>query len=233
MVRIGHASSDENKKLKGGKAGDQNKQEVYIRSWYNRPWNAVIRPKTKAMANKIAECMELACNNDLIGYDQNQRNTLLTEARKVGYNPSKVNVPCETDCSALVSLCCIYAGVPEAVLFKGGNSSVTSNLKARLGSTGLFELLTDKSCTATDKRLKRGDILLYEGHHVAVALDDGAEVQPTQFDGKEQFYTIVKGDTLGKIAKAFNTTPQAIKDLNPDRIKNINVIGIGWRIRVK
>ena len=45
-VKIGHASIDENKKIKGGAAGDQTGGEVCIRKWYNKPWEFVLRPKS-------------------------------------------------------------------------------------------------------------------------------------------------------------------------------------------
>jgi gametolysin len=42
MIKIGQASRDERGKYSGGKAGDQDGQEVAIRSWYNRPWNKIL-----------------------------------------------------------------------------------------------------------------------------------------------------------------------------------------------
>lgn len=47
------------------------------------------------------------------------------------------------------------------------------------------------------------------------------------------YYTVKPGDTLGRIAKRYNTTPEAIQALNPDKIKDINMIRVGWKIRVK
>ena len=76
MTIIAHASCDEHKGIKNGQAGDQTKKEVCIRSWYNKPWNAVIRFKDAGKREKIAQLMEKAAANDKIGYDQNQRNTL-------------------------------------------------------------------------------------------------------------------------------------------------------------
>ena len=174
--RIAHASHDENGKYKGGKAGDQTGSEVCIRTWYNRPWNYVIRCKDNVMREKIAYAMERACNNSKIGYDQNQRNTLLTYARKVGYDPGKVITTCETDCSALVTLACIYAGIKESDLYISGNSATTSTLRNRLIKTGKFEILTDSKYLKSSDYLLRGDILLYEGHHVAVTIDNGSKV---------------------------------------------------------
>jgi LysM repeat protein len=45
-------------------------------------------------------------------------------------------------------------------------------------------------------------------------------------------YTIKTGDTLGAIARRFNTTPEAIQAANPGKIKNINNIRAGDTIYI-
>jgi GH25 family lysozyme M1 (1,4-beta-N-acetylmuramidase) len=47
------------------------------------------------------------------------------------------------------------------------------------------------------------------------------------------YYTIQKGDTLSGIAKKYGTTVSEIQKLNSSLIKNVNLIQVGWRIRVK
>lgn len=47
------------------------------------------------------------------------------------------------------------------------------------------------------------------------------------------YYIVQKGDTLSKIAKTYKTTVQALLNLNSDKIKNPNVIQVGWKLRVK
>ena len=37
--KISNSGYDENRKTKGGKAGDQTGHEWKIINWYNRPWN--------------------------------------------------------------------------------------------------------------------------------------------------------------------------------------------------
>ena len=167
---IAHASLDENKNTKNGQAGDQTGKEVCIRAWYNKPWGCVIRFTDKKMADKLAEAMEMAAANDNVGYDQNQRNTLLIKARKYNYNISKVMEPCETDCSALVSVACMYAGIPESTLTLHGNCATTRTLRQILKSTGEVEIFTTPLYTSRMDKLLRGDILLREGYHVAVVV---------------------------------------------------------------
>ena len=170
MVKISHAAKNEKGTYKDGKRGDQTGKEVCIRDWYNRPWNYVLRAKNSTMREKIAYAMIGVARNDKIGYSQLDRNSALLEASKVGYDPSKINVLVNTDCSASVSLACIYAGIPQNVLYKNGNSSTTANLRMRLMQTGLFDCFSTRDYTAKTDKLVRGDILLYENHHVAVVV---------------------------------------------------------------
>lgn len=169
-VMIAHASIDENGRAKGGKAGDNTGKEVCIRTWYNKPWGCVIRFKDAKMAEKVAACMEMAAKNNHIGYDQNQRNTLLTKARKYNYNVSKVAEDCETDCSALVSVACMYAGIPESMLTLNGNCATTRTLRPILKASGEVDVFTTPLYTSKPDKLIRGDILLKEGAHVAVVV---------------------------------------------------------------
>lgn len=168
MVMISHASIDERGNIVGGKSGDQTGKEVCTRSYYSKGWNVVVRMKTPAMREKVADCMVKAVDNNYIGYNQARRMTLINYARNVGYDPSKVTTPCDCDCSSLVTLACIYAGIREASLIVGGNAATTSTLRKRLQATGAVDVFTTKDYTASDSKLIRGDILIKEGSHTAV-----------------------------------------------------------------
>ena len=110
VVKIGHASIDENGKIAGGVAGDQNGKEICTRSWYTKGWNALLRPKSSDLAEKSAKACEAGCANSKIGYDQNQRNTLNTQAKSVGYDLANITIGCECDCSAFMHVCAIAGG---------------------------------------------------------------------------------------------------------------------------
>lgn len=172
-IKIAHSSIDENGRASGGVAGDQNKKEVCIRDWYNKGWEYVLRFKNRAMAQKFAKAMKDAAENDKIGYDQYGRNTILIEAEKVGWDLSKITVPCESDCSSLVAVAAICAGVPKDAVYKSGNCATTRNLRSRLNSTGLIEIFTDTDHTGTDTNALIGDIYLKEGSHVIATIEDG------------------------------------------------------------
>ena len=168
-VKIGHASIGERGKAKGGKAGDQTGKEVCIRDWYNGNWHTVFRPKDSKKAEKIAKACEQGCKNNHIGYDQNQRTTLYDAAKAVDWDLSKIKKNVETDCSAFVAVCCNAAGI------KVTKNNWTGEEKAILTKTGAFDVLTDKKYTGQSAYLKRGDILLKDGH-TAMVLSNGSKV---------------------------------------------------------
>ena len=168
MIKIGSARIDENGKAQGGKAGDNTGREVCVQSYYihSKGWLA-FRCEDEDKAKKIAYAMEAACNNDKIGYDQGQRGTLYVIAKPVGYDTGKVDVPCETDCSALVRVCLCYAG------FEAPNFS-TSDEPRVLKNLGFKEVPFTKT---NGNGLKTGDILVTQkkGHTVIVISVDGAD----------------------------------------------------------
>lgn len=47
------------------------------------------------------------------------------------------------------------------------------------------------------------------------------------------YYTVKHGDTLSAIARKCGTSVSAIQKLNSSLIKNVNLIQVGWKIRVK
>jgi LysM repeat protein len=47
------------------------------------------------------------------------------------------------------------------------------------------------------------------------------------------YYTVQRGDTLSGIARRYGTSVSAIQKLNASLIRNVNLIRVGWKIRVK
>lgn len=183
-ILIGHASIDENGKIVGGKPGDQTKKEVCTRKWYNGSWDCVIRCTDSKIASKMVQLCKQACSNDKIGYDQKQRNTLYTQAKKVGLDFSKINTLCECDCSSLMCTCAICAGVEDSLIFVDNNMRTTRTMREAFKKTPGFKILTDKKYLTSDKYLKAGDILLKEGKHTVMALEDGANIKNESYVGK-------------------------------------------------
>lgn len=169
-MKIGHASINENGKVTGGKAGDQTQKEVCIREWYNNNWDCMLRPKDSHKAEIMASNCEKACGNNNIGYDQNTRNTLRTQAQKVDFDLSKVGL-CNCDCSSFMSVCAESANI--AIPYKYGNAPTTSTMKIDFMSTGEFDLYKDKIYLNNSNFLKRGDILIKQGYHTVMVLENG------------------------------------------------------------
>ena len=170
-VQIGHASISENNTANGD-VGDQTGKEVCTRDWYNKSWTAVIRAKDSKVAKKIAKAMEQACANNNIGYGQSNRTTLYKEAKAKKWNLSAIENKCNTDCSALVSVCVNAAGISVS------KDMTTATEKSILDGTGKFKIYTSSDYTRKTNKLKRGDILLYRGSksgHTAVVLSDGSQ----------------------------------------------------------
>lgn len=211
MIKIGHASSDEERKAYGGVAGDQTGGEVCVREWYPSPWDTILRFKDPVKAEKAARAMEKACANDNIGYDQYQRNTLLAKAEAVEFDLAKVDEPCETDCSALVSVCAQAAGVK--IPYTSGNAPYTGIMENQFASTGEFEVLKGDEYLKSDNLLLRGDILLRTSGHTAMALENGAEAtprdtrdnEPSKWEGAKEAFDwakenkILRGDDKGNL----------------------------------
>lgn len=175
-VKIGHASLGSNGKINGDLAGDQNGKEVTIREWYSKPWNIMLRPVSSDIAEKSAKACEAGCANNNIGYNQSTRNTTHTQAKKVGYDLSKIATPCETDCSAFMTLCAIAGGVTE--LEYSGNAPTTSTMAKAFTDTGKYKQFTDAKYLTSDKYLQRGDILVKPGSHTVMVLENGANPAP-------------------------------------------------------
>jgi len=179
-VKIGSARSDEHNGSGWdgkAKAGDQkNGNEVSTQDYYvhNKGW-VVIRAKDASVREKIAYAMERACANNNVGYDQSERESAWQWCEKhSNWDPGAINSPVECDCSSLVKLCCMYAGI------KITNYFVTVNETEILKSTGKFDVLTDDKFTKSSDYLLRGDILNTKtSGHTVVVLNDGAKAKQT------------------------------------------------------
>lgn len=174
-VYVGSARSDERGKANSGKAGDQKSgNEVSKQKWYkhSKGWR-VLRCKVAEMRKFIAEAMKWALDNNLIGYDQYERLTLYNNVKPFNFDPRKTTKAVETDCSALVRVCVLYA------LRKTGRNNniadfVTSNQASVLLATGLFEELKGTKYTNQADYLMAGDILVTKTKgHTVIVLNSG------------------------------------------------------------
>ncbi len=174
-VIIGSARHDEHGNCySGGKAGDQTGQEVSTQKFYvhKKGWH-VLRAKSSEIANKLAEAMIIACNNENIGYDQSERGGVITHGID-----SEVKTEC--DCSSLVRACIIYAAGKDVGFF------TTYNERSVLEDSDLFD---DMGSYHAGFVLHNGDILVTrtKGHTVIVV--SGAK------KSKAKYYPKYKGNS--------------------------------------
>ena len=157
---VGSARIDEHGKATGGAEGDQTKKEVCTQDYYlhSKGWH-LLRPKDAQTADKMAKAMLNACNNDNIGYNQNERTQVVTQVKKVG-SLDKITVPVNSDCSSLVRACCIEAGIEV-------DNFTTYNEAKVLANTGSFEPVVEVNANTV---LYDGDVLVTKtkGHTVIV-----------------------------------------------------------------
>lgn len=171
---LSNCGHDERGKYSGGKAGDQTGTEWVVIPWYSRPWGVMLRHPNAAVGKKIAELAEKAAKNDYIGYDQGDRYTFWQQLKASGYDPAKIAVACEADCSSGVAALVKAVGylMQDKKLQGVSIHCYTGNLRAALVKAG-FDTYTEKEYLNGDSYLLPGDILLLEGHHVAVNLTAG------------------------------------------------------------
>lgn len=229
---ISNCGHDENGKYSGGAAGDQTGTEWEIRTWYNRPWNCVLRHPDRNVGNMLADLARKAAQNNLVGYDQNQRGTYWQHLKASNYDPAQITIKCEADCSSGVAANVKAAGYRLGIkaLQNVSADCYTGNLRAALKAAG-FEVLTDSKYLTSDAYLLPGDILLYEGHHTATNLDTGSKAGSstpgTPVSGDT--YTVRSGDTLSEIAAAWGVSVSDLAAYNG--ISNPNVINVGQVIK--
>ena len=200
-MSISNCGHDERNKYSGGKAGDQTGGEWTVRSWYNRPWDCVLRHPDEKVRKMIADMARAAAKNNLVGYDQSQRYTFWEHLKASEYDPAGITIACEADCSSGV------AAIVKAVGYrlnmqKLKNVSIylyTGNMKAGLKAAG-FEVLTERKYLTSDAYLLEGDIILNESAHVATNLTNGSKSsgESSSGGGSSKGY-LSKGDTGAEV----------------------------------
>ena len=181
---ISNSGHDENNAYKGGQAGDQTGTEWQMRAWYNRPWTVVLRYPDQKVALKIAQLGIDAALNDKIGYDQSQNRTYWNQLKASGYEPSKIMVACEADCSAGVCANVKAAGYLLGIpAFQNHTGTHTGNMRSALVKAG-FQALTESKYLSSGDYLLPGDILLNDSHHTATNVTIGSKVRSSWNPGK-------------------------------------------------
>lgn len=218
MANCGH---DENGNYHGGQAGDQSGTEWYLCSWYSYPWDYIIRWRDGSLADLFAELAVEAANNNMIGYDQWQRDTFLINLEDSGWRPKDITVPCETDCSKgtidLIKAVGHLKGIRE---LQEINATYTGNMlpwfKSAAGQKH-FTVLTGKYLTSPSLA-RKGDINLNVQNHTNITVDNGAS------SGAQSPTPPVRDPNAGKIGNCTVTLHTFLKGAHDNQIKAIQTI---------
>lgn len=161
---LSNCGSDEYGGAYGGQAGDQTGREYRLIPWYDGNWTHVFRYPNKQAQNLIARLAIQAALNDLIGYDQSQRLTFWQHLKASDYDPSKITIACETDCSASTAAILKAVGIRLDIddLANIDPSMSTWTEVEELENAGLT-VFTDSN-HLNGYNLEPGDVLLKYGH---------------------------------------------------------------------
>jgi hypothetical protein len=161
----GWASQSENKS-KNGKKGDQTGWEVKTGSYYNFGQDKLIRFRNPARRKKAAKALKKMCNNNNIGYGQDDRSTLYSQCQKIGWDVKRIGEIglCNGDCSELCGCAINFAYgkevVPSAITTATFESYTVSKYPKR------FKKVTNLNPSL----FKLGDMPLKAGKHIIMVI---------------------------------------------------------------
>lgn len=153
-----------------GKKGDQTGKEVKTGYYYQFGQTGIIRMKNKKKRKIAAKAMLKMCNNNNIGYGQNDRMSLYNECERIGWKVSRISEirKCNTDCSMTVA--CAYnfayrkSMIPSTV-YTGNLKRCTVQAFPRF-----FQWVEIRTIKNLSKDLRVADAPVKEGHHTIMVL---------------------------------------------------------------
>jgi LysM repeat protein len=157
---IVHASLNEKGGIYGGQTGDQTGKEICVRSYYDRPWDLVLRYPDPVLADEYTKKAEAIAADDSHGYDQLKR-----------WGP-------DFDCSSLVCYVVESVGIPVR---SAGKSTYTGNMKVGFTKCGFVIVDTNAPVepvkppsTSGDKIhiVKKGETLSAISKRYGVSIDE-------------------------------------------------------------
>lgn len=177
------------------------------------PFGYRIHPITKKKTFHYGlDLISKVSNRNLFAIDDGTVTKVVTNQPKKGYgNYIWIKYP-------RYNLCLLYAHCSK-ILKKKGDKVKKGDIVAIEGATGV----------ATGVHLHLGITKIGSSTYLNPAkynmIDDSKPID------KKQYYIVKKGDTLSKIAKKYKTTVKQLAKWN--NIKNVNLIKIGQKLRVK
>lgn len=180
MTKVSNCGHDENWGARYGAAGDQTGSEWWIINWYDFGQNVVLRHPDAKVRAMIADMARAAAENNMVGYDQSQRETFWQQLKKANYRPEDIKTKCEADCSSGVAAIVKGAGyrLGDKKLQEVSPKVYTGNERAALVAAGFKALWASKYLTSGDYLLA-GDINLNEGSHTNICVTNGSKATDT------------------------------------------------------
>ena len=203
--KIGQATNDENGDVVGGEPGDQTGKEGRISDYeYDedkdfKHWRYLVRCTNPENANKAADFVNAACENENIGYNNYEntpegvdlRNSLYRTASEYDFDAAAIDVPVDVSCTPLVLTGFSASGIEMDDLIDAVYEDVENQYTCRtVNAESLKEAIETVNKTYTDRgedapfeiieltgeefqdyeaNLKRGDVLCTY-HHTAMML---------------------------------------------------------------
>lgn len=195
---ISNCGSSENGTANGA-VGDQTGREYRIRSWYKRnDFLCVLRYPDSRVRVSIAENAKRAANNSHIGYGQRDRLGMYAHCAASNWDPGKITIDCNADCSASTCAVVICVGhqlnIPS--LQKISPSLTTYTMKGPFVAAG-FEVLTGDKYKTSENYLIPGDIILCREH---VYIEVGAGNTTANAENATANHTNVEGKKVTQYA---------------------------------
>lgn len=196
---VSNCSKNEHGWAHDGEAGDQTREEYYVRTWYDFGQDKTARHPDEKVRYLIAHLAVQAADNDAIGYDQGERTTFWEQLQRAGYDPAAIRTPCEADCSS--STAAIVKAVGHLVgdrLLQGVSAHMWTGIERSELQRAGFEIITG-AAVRDPARLVPGDIQFNDAHHTNIYIGtdrEGPEPPRTRRAHMECIIGIIGRNTL-------------------------------------
>lgn len=210
-MKCAWASIDENGRTHGGRAGNQG-AELRTGAYYDFGQSEIIRAKDEKIALAIAAAVYQIVINKDVGYDQYQRETLYYALQRVGWDPAKLRVLCECDCSELgvVGINCAFKKALIAA------DTYSRNIVSRAVKTGKFDRIRITKATI----IKQGDIIVAPGHHVIIAIGSLETRAGACMYQRGKTYTL-RGNMNARTGPGKNKRIKKVSEISADGKKHV------------
>lgn len=194
-----------------------------VQSWYNHPWDAVLRPNDEKLANLAANMAIAAANNDNVIYIWGGT-SYHQQLASCNYDPAAISTQCGTDCMGSV-----FANIKGAMHRLGMDPFGIPDMGTFNADTLIshgFTKFTDSDHVATDANAKRGDVYVNYAQHACMFVGDG---NLNGYNGSSSSGSSSSGVNLNLKAMSpyVVVIPEEDSSFDPQMLKSGQVCGVG------